>query len=74
MPSTRKQNATEKRSRHSDVMSDMKNLDVILGSCPENDLGNEQGNEQDKYSVSAGQQGNTDSSRKKFRSLRYSKS
>ena len=32
MPSTRKQKAKEKRSRHSDAMSDIENLDVMLGS------------------------------------------
>ena len=32
MPSTRKQKAREKRSRHSDVMSDIENLDVMLGN------------------------------------------
>ena len=32
MPSTRKQRAKEKRSRHSDVMSDIENLDVMLGN------------------------------------------
>ena len=32
MPSTRKQKAREKRSRQSDVMSDIDNLDVMLGS------------------------------------------
>ena len=32
MPSTRKQKAREKRSRQSDVMSDIENLDVMLGS------------------------------------------
>ena len=31
MPSTRKQKAKEKRSRQSDVMSDIENLDVMLG-------------------------------------------
>ena len=31
MPSTRKQKAREKRSRQSDVMSDIENLDVMLG-------------------------------------------
>ena len=31
-PSSRKQNAKEKRSRQSDVMSDIENLDVMLGS------------------------------------------
>ena len=32
MPSTRKQKAKEKRSRQSDVLSDIENLDVMLGS------------------------------------------
>ena len=32
MPSTRKQKAKEKRSRHSDVMSDIENIDVMLGN------------------------------------------
>ena len=32
MPSTRKQKAKEKRSRQSDVMSDIDNFDVMLGS------------------------------------------
>ena len=32
MPPTRKQKAREKRSRQSDVMSDIENLDVMLGS------------------------------------------
>ena len=32
MPSIRKQKAKEKRSRHSDVMSDIENLDVMLGN------------------------------------------
>ena len=32
MPSTRKQKAREKRSRQSDVMSDIENFDVMLGS------------------------------------------
>ena len=31
MPATRKQKARDKRSRHSDVMSDIQNLDVMLG-------------------------------------------
>ena len=32
MPSTRKQKAKEKRSRHSDAMSDIENLDIMLGN------------------------------------------
>ena len=37
MPSTRKQKAKEKRSRQSDVMSDIENLDVMLGNYQEDD-------------------------------------
>ena len=37
MPSTRKQKAREKRSRQSDVMSDIENLDVLLGNYQESD-------------------------------------
>ena len=37
MPSTRKQKAREKRSRQSDVMSDIENLDVMLGTYQESD-------------------------------------
>ena len=36
MPSTRKQKAREKRSRQSDVMSDLENMNVILRNYPEN--------------------------------------
>ena len=36
MPSTRKQKAREKRSRQSDVMSDLENMNVMLGNYQEN--------------------------------------
>ena len=36
MPSTRKQNAKEERSRHSDMISDVKNLDMMLGNVSGN--------------------------------------
>ena len=36
MPSSRKQRAKEKRSRQSDVMSDMENLDVLVGTYSRN--------------------------------------
>ena len=36
MPSTRKQKAREKRSRQSDVMSDLENMNVMLRNYPEN--------------------------------------
>ena len=38
MPSTRKQKAKEKRSRQSDVMSDIENLDVMLGNNANSDI------------------------------------
>ena len=37
MPSTRKQKAREKRSRKSRVMSDIENLDILLGNYQESD-------------------------------------
>ena len=36
MPSTRKQKGKEKRSRQSDVMSDLENTNVMLGNYPGN--------------------------------------
>ena len=38
MPSTRKQKAKEKRSRQSDVMSDVEILDVMLGTYSRNEM------------------------------------
>ena len=38
MPSTRKQKAREKRSRQSDVMSDIENLDVMLGNYSNSEI------------------------------------
>ena len=38
MPSTRKQKAKEKRSRQSDGMSDIENLDVMLGNYANSDI------------------------------------
>ena len=37
MPSTRKQKAREKWSRHSDFLSDMENVDIMLGSYSRDD-------------------------------------
>ena len=45
MPSTRKQKAKEKRSRQSDVMSDLENIDVMLGVYPGNQSDDEIGDE-----------------------------
>ena len=38
MPSTRKQKAKEKRSRQTDVMSDIENLDVMLGNYSKSEI------------------------------------
>ena len=38
MPSTRKQKAREKRSRQSDVLSDIENLDVMLGNYSNSEI------------------------------------
>ena len=42
MPSTRKQKAKETRSRQFDVISDVENVDIILGSYSRDDERNEQ--------------------------------
>ena len=43
MPSTRKQKAREKRSRQSDVKSDLENLDIMLGNYSRNELDSQLG-------------------------------
>ena len=43
MPSTRKQKAKEKRSRQSDVKSDLENVDTMLGNYPRNELDSQLG-------------------------------
>ena len=42
MPSTRKQKAKERRSRQLDIMSDVENVEIMLGSYSRNDEGVEQ--------------------------------
>ena len=58
MPSTRKQKAREKRSRQSDVMSDIDNLDLMLGSYQRqnSEIENER-NENDVDQRSGGREG-----------------
>ena len=70
VPSTRKQKAKEKRSRQSDVMSDIENLDVMLGNYQENEQSRE-GNISDREIDLEldGQQTNTISVERNFRSL-----
>ena len=42
MPSTRKQNAKEKRSRQLDMMSDVENIDIMIGKYTRDEDRNEQ--------------------------------
>ena len=71
MPSTRKkQKAKEKRSRQSDVMSDIENLDVMLGNHQEKEQFRE-GNVSDREIdlESEGQQKDANPLERNFRSL-----
>ena len=44
MPSTRKQKVREKRAKQSGVMSDVENLDVMLGTYSRNELAGQENN------------------------------
>ena len=70
MPSTRKQKAKEKRSRQSDVMSDIENLDVMLGAYSRNDLVEDENNTEPEVDLESGRhqrsEGQTENN---FRSL-----
>ena len=70
MPSTRKQKAKKKRSRQSDVMSDIENLDVMLGAYSRNDLVEDENNTEPEVDLESGRlqrsEGQTESN---FRSL-----
>ena len=70
MPLTRKQRAKEKRLRQSDVMSDIENLDVLLGSYSRNAL--EEQREASEIEIdleSRGHQQSTNLAGDNFRSL-----
>ena len=54
MPSTRKQKAKEKRPRQSDIMSDLDNMNVLLGNYPENQSDVDLNENVDVYSRSNG--------------------
>ena len=71
MPSTRNQKAKEKRSRQSDVMSDLENMDVMLGIYSRNDLYSQRETEGD--SESTGLQ-TVSPAREDFRSLKNTNS
>ena len=60
MPSTRKQKAYDKRSRPSDIMPDIENLDGMLGNLSENSPVNGPENERSEIdTASAGLRENT---------------
>ena len=56
MPSTRKQRAKDKRSRHSDVMSDIENSDVMLGNYPDSEFRDQDDVEQKDIDPESGRQ------------------
>ena len=70
MPSTRKRKAKERRSRQVDIMSDLENVDVMVGSYSRNDEGNDQSeNELKLDSESSSLQRNSNITGEDFRSL-----
>ena len=70
MPSTRKQKAKERRSRQLDIMSDVENVDVILGSYSRNNEEIDQSeNELNLDSESGRPQRNSNITGEDFRSL-----
>ena len=69
MPSTRKQKAKEKRLRQSDVMSDIKNLVVMLGNYQESDQVKDENVSDEDLGDSKRLQKETKSIRRNFRSL-----
>ena len=70
MPSTRKQKAKERRSRQIDLMSDVENVDIMLGSYSrDEDRNNESENEVNLDSESSRPQQNSNLVGEDFRSL-----
>ena len=70
MPSTRKQKAREKRARQSDEMSDVENLDVMLGNYSRNELAEQENNSEIDLDLESGrQQQSTSRTDNNFRSL-----
>ena len=70
MPSTRKQKAKKRRSRQLDIMSDVKNVDVMLGSYSKNIGEDEKSeNELNLDSESSRPQRNSKMTGEDFRSL-----
>ena len=53
MPSTRKQRAKERRSRQVDLMSDVEDLDVMLGSYSRNEMESNSGDRNDEVDLAS---------------------
>ena len=70
MPSTRKQKAKERRSRQLDMLSDVENVDIMLGSYSRDEEGNVASeNEVNLDSGSSSSQQNSNVIGEDFRSL-----
>ena len=69
MPSTRKQKAKERRSRQLDMVSDVENVDTMLGSYSRDDENNVSENEVNLDSGSSRPQQSSNVIREDFRSL-----
>ena len=70
MPSSKKQKAKKKRSRQSNVMSDMENVDIMLGKYSRSDEGNKDNDSDINLDTESNRlQRNTNSVGEDFRSL-----
>ena len=71
MPLTKKQKAKEKRSRQSDVKSDLETMEVLLGNAPERGFANhpDDREEEEIDSVSVALQEITNTLGEEFKSL-----
>ena len=69
MPSTRKQKAKVKRSRQSDVMSDLKNVDIMLGNYSRNELDSQLGDRETELDLESNGLQTANPTSEDFRSL-----
>ena len=75
MPSTRKQRAKERRSRQVDLMSDVGDLDVMLGSYSRNKMESNSGDRNDEVDLASDRiRGDVVQNSEDFRSLSNSNS
>ena len=75
MPSTRKQRAKERRSRQVDLMSDVEDLDVMLGSYSRNEMESNSGDRNDEVDFASDRtRGDVVQNSEDFRSLSNSNS